>query len=208
MALLDVNSQAHAQLERLFEKIRGGQAPEKFTREHLKDIGFNSSNHHSFISLLKGLGFLTADGSPTESYRLLLDETKWRNVLGNAVRSAYSDLFVISKDPGSTDKKAIEGKFKSTYNHTDLVAQRSASTFLKLWELCEKTPSALSNEQIVAQPDVEKPDEVGLEKPPRIERQISSIGLRYNIQIHLPPTKDIEVYNSIFKSLKEHLIDE
>ena len=31
-------------------------------------------------------------------------------------------------------------------------------------------------------------------------------GLHYNIQIHLPATKDIEVYNSIFKSLKEHLI--
>jgi hypothetical protein len=31
-------------------------------------------------------------------------------------------------------------------------------------------------------------------------------GLHYNIQIHLPPTKDIEVFNAIFKSLKEHLL--
>jgi hypothetical protein len=30
-------------------------------------------------------------------------------------------------------------------------------------------------------------------------------GLHYNIQIHLPATKDIEVFNAIFKSLKEHL---
>jgi hypothetical protein len=31
--------------------------------------------------------------------------------------------------------------------------------------------------------------------------------LHYNIQIHLPATKDIEVFNSIFKALKEHLLD-
>jgi hypothetical protein len=33
-------------------------------------------------------------------------------------------------------------------------------------------------------------------------------GLHYNIQIHLPASKDIEVYNSIFKALKEHLFED
>lgn len=32
-------------------------------------------------------------------------------------------------------------------------------------------------------------------------------GLHYNIPIHLPATKDVEVYNAIFKSLREHLGD-
>ena len=32
-------------------------------------------------------------------------------------------------------------------------------------------------------------------------------GLHYNIQIHLPATKDVEVYNAIFKSLREHLLE-
>ena len=33
-------------------------------------------------------------------------------------------------------------------------------------------------------------------------------GLRYNIKVHLPATKDVEVYNAIFKSLKEHLLED
>lgn len=33
------------------------------------------------------------------------------------------------------------------------------------------------------------------------------IGLKYDIAIHLPATKDIEVYNAIFKSLRDHLVD-
>lgn len=32
-------------------------------------------------------------------------------------------------------------------------------------------------------------------------------SFHYNIQIHLPPTKDIEVLNAIFKSMKEHLLE-
>ena len=39
------------------------------------------------------------------------------------------------------------------------------------------------------------------------EQSLSSLGLHYNIQIHLPATKDVEVYNAIFKSVKEHLIE-
>ena len=30
--------------------------------------------------------------------------------------------------------------------------------------------------------------------------------MHYNIQIHLPETKDIAVFDAIFKSLKEHLL--
>ena len=43
-------------------------------------------------------------------------------------------------------------------------------------------------------------------QPPQENGALIPAGLHYNIQIHLPATKDIEVYNSIFKSLKEHLI--
>lgn len=34
-----------------------------------------------------------------------------------------------------------------------------------------------------------------------------AVGLHYHIQIHLPATKDLEVYNAIFKSLKDHLLE-
>lgn len=33
-----------------------------------------------------------------------------------------------------------------------------------------------------------------------------NINLHYNIQIHLPETTNIDVYNAIFESLKRHLI--
>ena len=47
----------------------------------------------------------------------------------------------------------------------------------------------------------------GLIAVEKVIKETNGLGLHYNIQIHLPATKDIEVYNAIFKSLKEHLIE-
>lgn len=44
--------------------------------------------------------------------------------------------------------------------------------------------------------------------PNQPQLKASSLGgLHYNIQIILPPTRDAAVYDAIFRSLKEHLID-
>ena len=52
---------------------------------------------------------------------------------------------------------------------------------------------------------VENNNDIKDDKP--MKKLINYPSLNYNIQVHLPATKDVEVYNAIFKSLKEHLID-
>jgi hypothetical protein len=71
MALPDVYVQIYGQLPEVFKRIADGQAPEKFTRQYLKDLGFQSSNFHAIIPLLKTLGFISADGVPTSRYQLI-----------------------------------------------------------------------------------------------------------------------------------------
>ncbi|GIO28277.1 DUF5343 domain-containing protein [Ornithinibacillus bavariensis] len=56
MALANVYTQVH------------GQAPSKFTQQHLKDIGFASTNYRAFIPIFKALGFLSSEGAPTSRY--------------------------------------------------------------------------------------------------------------------------------------------
>jgi hypothetical protein len=133
------------------KQIRQGQAPRQFTHQHLKDLGFRSTNHRSFIPLLKALGFLTADGQPTPWYHDFRNESLSRQVLGQAVKEAYSDLFVIRSDPKDDDRPMLEGKFKSTHNVSDRVAKLMASTFYALLPLADlgegvsrakRTPSA------------------------------------------------------------------
>jgi hypothetical protein len=208
MALLNQPTQVAAQLGKFFETLRTGQAPDKVNRAFLKDIGFSSSNHLAFIPLLKGLGLLSQDGAPTQRYRDMLDPTRWQAVLGESLREAYSDIFVLKARPTKADKPMISGKYKSTYNLSEVSADRAASTFLALLELAGEEAFKSGQDAAAKLPpprDDEEEPEVASQQHRRTRRDPTS--LHYNIQIHLPATKDIEVYNAIFRSLRDHIID-
>lgn len=214
MALLKSYVNVYGQLEQLFEKIREGQAPDKFTREFLKDIGLKSSNWHAAINLLKGLGFLSADGVPTGQYMRLLDRTEWAKALADAIVNAYSDIFVVKNNPADSDKDMIAGKFKSTYNLSDPVSDRCAATFLSLWKLADQqhikaNEETKSTESVVGDDDSDQStlDTKKSTKNLQDSGTNNPLGLTYTIQIHLPATKDIEVFNAIFRSLRDHIID-
>lgn len=205
MALVNRATQVHQQLPKVFKAIREGTAPEKFNQQYLVDLGFGGSNYRVLIPLLKDLDFLSADGVPTQRYRDYLDSSRSRNVLGEAVRKAYSDIFTITKKPSKSDREKIAGKFKSSFNLSDLQAERNANTFLALAELCDfsEEPAEADGAQTIKGGSVQT-------EPLTVQTPAASgrvIGLKYDIAIHLPATKDIEVYNAIFKSLRDHLVD-
>jgi hypothetical protein len=150
---------------------------------------------------LKDLGFLTADGTPTQRYHDYRDKSRSRVVLGQAIREAYEEVFHIKENPTKSDRAAIEGRFKSTHNASDRVATLQAATFLALLDLADltaKVPPRKKKEE-----DGEKPDRESAggsaEKPGVPTADLPFTGLRYNIEVHLPATKDVEVYNAIFK---------
>jgi len=195
----------------IMSKIKDGTAPEKFSQAHLKGLGFKSSNDMGIIAVLKDLKFLTPDGAPTQRYHDYRDRSKSKRVMAEALKEAYEDLFHIHEKPTKSDLAAIEGKFKSVHNATDRIAKEQAKTFFALLDLADL--NALSNDS-VTEPETENDNDNGNTQPdvppstPQPHHPIGFSGLRYNIEVHLPATKDIEVYNAIFKSLKEHLIDD
>jgi hypothetical protein len=183
------------------QKIVQGTAPEKFTSEHLKSIGFGSSSDRAIIPMLKDLGFLSADGVPTQVYLDYRDSSRSKIVMASALREAYGDVFHVAEKPTDNDRPAIMGKFKSAQNSSDRVAELQAMTFLAFLKLADLSAAAPR----IHAPVISLPDgrNQGNEVVPP---STSGFNLRYNIEIHLPATKDPEVFNAIFKSLKSHLL--
>lgn len=206
MALTNAYVQVYGQLPELFDRISQGSAPDKFTTQHLKDWGYTSSNFRAVIPLLKAIGFLSADGSPTSRYHEYRNTAQSKRVMAEAIREAYGDLFTIKSKPTTSDRPLIEGKFKSTHNASPTTAKLMGSTFYSLLELADLS----ANLEQKSEPKVlvaESSAPVIKEETPSPAKNSSRPSLHYNIQIHLPATKDIEVFNAIFKSLKEHLLD-
>jgi hypothetical protein len=209
MALANAYAVATGRIPDLFAKIRDGQAPALFTQQLLKDWGFQSSNDRALIPLLKAIGFLSPDGKPTTLYTEYRDHSRSKKVMARALRESYGDIFLIKEHPTPADKESIQGKFKSYHNVSDLVAGLMTKTFLALLALADLSPDAAVQTTL---PDQSKDrDQHGERDEDHAhdsrKGKLHAPGLHYNIQIHLPSTKDVEVYNSIFKSLKEHLFE-
>jgi hypothetical protein len=201
MALPSTYTQAYGQLAEFFSKIRDAQAPDKFTNQILKDLGFKSNNHRPFIPLMKALGFLAADGTPTKRYHDYRNHSLSKIKMGEAIKEAYSDIFLIKEKPSTSDRELIQGKFKSYHNTSDNVAKLHTNTFYALLDLAKLDTEQQNQMKVESELEPIKPNE----QEPIVKA--TSLGLHYNIQIHLPATKDVEVYNAIFKSLKDHLLE-
>ena len=199
-------------LPAIMAKVTEGTAPRKFTFAHLKSIGFKSSNDQSMLPLLKELGFLSEDGTPTQRYHDYRDQSRSEIVMARALRESYEDIFHINERPSEKDRKTIEGKFKSEHNVSDNVAKRQTATFLALLKLADletedSVTDSTAGTEFRNEVGPAANDESGQE-PTITERAPTNLSLRYNVEVHLPATKDIEVYSLIFKSIKEHLLDD
>jgi len=102
----------------------------------------------------------------------------------------------------------VEGLFKSKHNSTDKVAQLQAMTFYALLQLADMKAAATSGTTL---PDAARRDGEVEDVPPAADPIVTlpprlNTELHYTIQIHLPATKDIEVFNAIFRSLRENLL--
>lgn len=209
MALPTTYTQEFKRFSEFFGKIRDAQAPAKYTNSLLEDWGYKSKNHRAFIPLLKALGFLTADGIPTQRYHDYRNHSMSKKIMGEAIKETYSDIFLIKERPSSSDKPLVEGKFKSYHNASDVVAGLMCKTFYALLDLADLDSDGKAKKEPAKSTtsDVNKEKVAEEVSQPSQMEQKKNFGLYYNIQIHLPATKDVEVYNAIFKSLKDHLLE-
>lgn len=186
----------------ILDKIIDGTAPGKFTTSHLKTIGFPSSNDRAIIPILKELGFLSSDGTPTKRYHEYRNQDRSKTVLGEALREASEELFHVNAKPTKADRAAIQGTFKSVNNVSDRIADLQTMTFYAFLDKADVGAAKLRRDEAKPLQDHKDGGEKSGSQP-----NGRSLQLRHNIEVHLPATKDVEVYNAIFKALKEHLLD-
>lgn len=190
----------------IIDAIHNAAKPPKFSHEFLKQIGFNSSNDRAIIPLFKRLGFLSESGAPTNYYDDLKDTTKRAAALGARIRELYSELYAINTKIHDAGEDAIKGAMSRVTGKDAASVARYYSTFKAICSLAKfEAPQA---EPIDTQETIktQEPDTQNGSTSYAPASAKNQTGFHYNIQIHLPATTDISVYNAIFKSLKDNLI--
>jgi Family of unknown function (DUF5343) len=194
-------------ITKIFDKIISAAQPERFTQDFLKTkLGYDSGSSRPFIPLLKRLGFISTDGTPTPLYSKFRNKEARGDAMAQAIRHGYKEVFerneyahdlpkdkfknliveITGLEPGETMVGAIVGTF---------FALKSYAQFDK-----DDTPQSENKKNVVVL------ENNGDDTPPPPRQPAAGLSLSYTINLNLPETSDVEVFNAIFRSLKENLL--
>lgn len=197
--------------KKILEKIKVAATPERFTQDFLAtELGFPGGSARAFISLAKKLGLIGSDGTPTDLYRQFrnTNPTVSKAAMAKAIRAAYGDIYSRNEFAHSLSRQDLEGLIVEMTGlekgHSTVAAIVGTFEALKAFADFKmpantQEPGGKSDASDLPTPPSPPPmrtaDEDGLK-----------IGLSYTINLVLPKTDDVAVFNAIFKSLRENLL--
>ena len=207
--LPDSYVQARTRIPDYIEAMLKAEAPDRFSQRFLERLDFKSKNDRAWIGVLKDLGFIDNDGKPLQRYYEFLDRTRWKLVLGEALKETYGDLFAINKYAHEMTDNDVKNKLRTLYQgqKSDNAIGLIAKTFTTLAELAEFEEET-DYEDIDNEANDEEVQDYTMPHTERATRQKPKLAVRaleYHINIVLPETRDQTVYDAIFRSLREHL---
>lgn len=192
-------------LPSIMEKIQSAGTPPRFTHEFLKsNLGFGASQDRGVTKLLKQLGFLTTDGTPTERYNAYKG-ADGKRVLATGLREGWASFFLSDERIYEKSKGHIQGVAKSITGAGDSVAQKMASTFKTLADLADFSPGSAPSHQPTESMDSGANQNVGIAPSSANSSLAGQLTLSHDIHLHLPSTSDVSVYRAIFQAIKSEL---
>jgi Family of unknown function (DUF5343) len=202
-------------LENLLEKIKTASVPERVTQDFVSTkLAMKGGTAMACIPFLKKMGFVASDGTPTDWYREFRNPKKSRIAVGKAFRKLYERLYEMNEYLHDAVDQDILGLIvectggekdsgATKYTLTTLNMLRKISDFdnLELSEIEDAVPLRTAVAQLL-------PTGGSSSAAPVVDVQGTGkkISLSYTINLNLPASKDVEVFNAIFKSLKEHIL--
>lgn len=209
-------------LEKMLDKIRSASTPERFTQDFVSTkLAMKGGTPRAQIPLLKKMKLVSDDGSPTELYREFRNPNKSRIALGKAFRALYERLYEMNEYiHDASDQEVLGTIVEATGSSHDSAATKyTLSTFNMLRkhadfgeekeEKEEKSDHYYQslNDTDNSQGESQMAMRITSQESPS-SNSTTGINLSYTINLNLPATKDIEVFNAIFKSLKQHLLQD
>ncbi len=192
---------------KILEKIKTAGTPTTFNPDFLSTkLGFKGGNYRTFISWAKKMGMLSTDGTPTQLYKSFRNISSSGASLAKAFKIGYKELYTRNEYCHELDRKRFKGLVMEATGEAANSAKvdRIVSTFFNAKTLAD------FDKTLTEQPVEEKKHEA-VKNPivtnPKQAKQIG-LGINYTINLVLPKTDDPSIYNAIFKSLRENLLNE
>jgi len=194
--------------KRLGDALRGlinAERPQKFNEDFLGTVlQIRGGSARPIPPILKRVGMLNPDNSPTELYSKFKSDSSRPAAALQALRNGYAEIFKRNEYAHrESDERIRDIVVEITgLKKSDPIVNAILGTF-NVFREYTKGITDDSPHISKAGTDVE----VGaFDRPTSIEESIKKLNLVNTINVVLPETTDVQVYNAIFRSIRENLL--
>jgi len=196
-------------LRKVLDRVIEAQRPDKFNPDFLENVlKMKGGTARATIAILKRMGFLASDGTPTELYAKFKTDGGRSIAALQGLRNGFSEIFRRSDYAHVADENKLKDLVVEItgLQKNDPVAIAIRGTFNTVRSYitgdvstAKETPEAAISAEEVPPSKIERVQQDRLE-------DVRGVNLAYNINIVLPETSDLTVLNAIFRSIKENLL--
>lgn len=201
-------------LSKILNKICDASIPENFNGDFLgTKLGFPGGNQKAFIPWAKKCKLLGEDGTPTQLYKDFRNPTYRGVSMATALKKGYEELYVRNEYAHDLSKPDFIKLVTDTTGlaHDNQTVKAIVNSFFNAKEFAD-FESSLRREESISENGNTKELKFETESTETTQKTIRKkqieLGINYTINLVLPKTDDPAIYNAIFKSLKENLLNE
>lgn len=196
-------------IDKALNGIKTAAVPERVSQDFVKTIlKIPGGSGDQMTTFLKKLGMANNDGSPSDVYKKFRNPTSSGNAIAGAIKAAYSPLYVRNEFMHELSDADLSGLVVEetglAHDAPSVKLTVSCIKHLKTFAAFGANANGIATTLAVNPEDDRRPDDAPIPKG----RGDGAVGLSlgYTINLNLPATSDPEVFDAIFRSLKEHLL--
>lgn len=196
-------------MEKALLGIKAAATPERISQDFVKTIlKVPGGSGTQIASFLKKIGLVNIDGTPSDIYKKFRNSATSGKAAAEALRTGYAPLYLRNEYLHQLSDDELRGLI------IEETGQEHDSTVVALVLSCIKAIKKFadwSEKGDHDKPEGEEPrglTPTHFEPPHTPSSKHDGIGLNlsYTINLNLPATSDVAVFNAIFKNLKENLL--
>jgi Family of unknown function (DUF5343) len=198
-------------IEKALQNIKAAATPQNVNQDFVKTIlKIPGGSGNQMAAFLRKVGFVRPDGSPSDIYRSFRNDATTGSASAEALKIGYAPLTLRNEYwYAMTDEKLRGLIVEETGSAKDATMVGMILACIKA--IKKHADFNIKSEQATAPSAAPAtPTPPAHYVPPQLHApEIQSMGLRlgYIINLNLPATSDIAVFNAIFKSLRENLLE-
>lgn len=200
---------AYGNITKVLNKITDAAVPPRFTQDFLATkLGMTGGGAKALIPFLKRAGFLNSDGTPTDRYKRFRNANESGSASAEALRIAYAPVYEVNEYAHALTDEQLSGVITQLTGASkgSSTVRAQVGSFKALRDFADFEQASGGSEEITEL----VPESAGIDSPRTIptvsDGHLGDLRLGYTINLNLPPSSDIAVFDAIFSSLKTHLL--